>query len=390
MTDRSSSAEGQYLGYSLQLGRLLALLLEGQESAAVTLEYLGDVSVESDGSLSKIEEHKSRTSRANPIADRAIDLWKTLRNWMDVVDGRPDLEETEFHLHINRSFPSNFATKFHDASEPSEIHDLVNEVFEFFAGAPPRESLRKFVDPVLDQSRRTTLYKILQTFRLSHGSGSSKNDLLDLLRRTVVPEEHLTDVLQALLGWLKLVTDTQLEQSEAAVVSVVDFHAELTATVRRLDRRTVLNSYSLAPTEPEVERELQSRTFVRQLDLVDETDVVKLSAVRDYLKARADRVQWAVRSLVHRLDFEDLESDLEAVWSNKKTIVSIRDGNLSEVEQGRLLLHECLQHRCRLQGMETPSYFAAGSFHSLADEQTVGWHPRYPEMLTSPSVLEDS
>ena len=167
MADRSSSAEGQYLGYSLQLGRLLALLLEGRESTAVTLEHLGDVSVETEGSLSRIEEHKSRTSRANPISDRAIDLWKTLRNWMDLVKGGLDPDETEFHLHINRYSPSNFATKFHNASDPSEFHDLVSDVVEFFDKEPPGEILGKFVGPVLDQSRRTTLYKILQAFQLS-------------------------------------------------------------------------------------------------------------------------------------------------------------------------------------------------------------------------------
>lgn len=383
MTDRSSSAEGQYLGYSLQLGRLVALLLEGRESAAVSLEHLGDVSVESDGRVLIVEEHKSRTSRANPIADRAIDLWKTFRNWMDLVDGHPDLGETEFHLHTSRSFSANFATKFHDAKELSDIHEVVTEVARSFAATPPGENLRKFVEPVLDPSRRTTFYKILRNFHLSHGSGSSKNDLLTLLRHTAVPKEHLMDVLQLLIGWVKLVTDTQLEQNEAAVVSVAEFQAELVATVRKLDQRTVLNSYSLAPTEPEVEQELRSRTFVRQLDLVDETDIEKVRAVRHYLKARADGVEWAARSLVHRLDFEDLESDLESVWSNKKAIVSIRESNRPEAEQGRLLLHECLQHRCQLRGMATPSYFAAGSFHSLADEKTVGWHPRYPALLAS-------
>ena len=381
MADRSSSAEGQYLGYSLQLGRLLALLLEGRESTAVALEHLGDVSVESEGGLLRIEEHKSRTSQANPISDRAIDLWKTLKNWMDLVEGGRVPDETEFHLHINRHFSSNLATKFHKASDHLEVQDLVSSVVEHFEKSPPGEVLAKFVGPVLEQSRRSTLHKILQAFRLSHGSGSSKEDLLDLLRRTVVPEEHLTDVLQSLLGWLKLVTDTQLEQNQAAVVFVVDFRAELRATVRKLDRQTVLNSYSLAPTVPEVEKELQSRTFVRQLELVDEANILKLRAVRDYLKARADRIHWANRSLVHPSDFMDLESNLAAVWSSKRAIVSIRDDERPEADQGRLLLHECLQHRCQLQGRETPSYFTAGSFHSLADEQTVGWHPRYLEIL---------
>ncbi|MDE0260161.1 MAG: hypothetical protein OXR82_17470 [Gammaproteobacteria bacterium] len=390
MADRFSNAEGQYLGYSLQLGRLLALLLEGRESTAVALEHLGDVSMESDGSLSRIEEHKSRTSQANPISDRAVDLWKTLKNWMDLVEGGLVPDEIEFRMHINRNFSSNFATKFHEASDPLEVRALVNSVVEYFEKSPPGEVLARFVDPVLKQSRRHTLHKILQAFRLSHGSGSSREDLLDLLRRTVVPEEHLTDVLHSLLGWLKLVTDSQLEQNEAAVVFVVAFRAELRATVRKLDRQTVLNSYSLAPTAPEVKKELQSRTFVRQLELVDEADVLKLRAVRDFLKARADRIHWANRSLVHRSDFVDLESSLEAVWSSKRAIVSIRDDGRPEADQGRLLLHECLQHRCRLHGRETPSYFTAGSFHSLADEQTVGWHPRYLEILALPSAAEET
>ena len=304
--------------------------------------------------------------------------------------GRSGTDETEFHLHINRPFSSNFATKFHEAADHLEVQGLVSSVVEYFEKSPPGEVLAKFVGPVLKQSRRNTLHKILQAFRLSLGSGSSREDLLGLLRRTVVPEEHLEDVLQSLLGWLKLVTDTQLEQNETAVVSVMDFRAELWAIVRKLDRQTVLNSYSLAPTVPQVKKELQSRTFVRQLELVDEVDVLKLRAVHDFLRARADRIHWANRSLVHRSDFVDLESSLEAVWSSKKAIVSIRDNDRPAADQGRLLLHECLQHRCQLQGRETPSYFTAGSFHSLADEQTVGWHPRYLEILALPSAGEEA
>jgi hypothetical protein len=38
-------------------------------------------------------------------------------------------------------------------------------------------------------------------------------------------------------------------------------------------------------------------------------------------------------------------------------------------------------HQQKLQGLEVPAFFTPGSFHALAEEKTVGWHPDYETLL---------
>jgi hypothetical protein len=197
----------------------------------------------------------------------------------------------------------------------------------------------------------------------------------------MVPTEHVEDVLRSLLGWLKERTDQALEQGHVAIISVAELHRELQAIVRKLDRAAILNSYSFSPTLQELDEAMRVRTFVRQLNLVSEPDESLLRAVSDFLRARSDRIEWARRALVHTSDLLELEADLTSVWDSKRTVVSLRDRAQPELDQGRLLLHECLQHRCRVQGLDTPSYFAAGSFHALADALAIGWHPRFRDLI---------
>lgn len=51
------------------------------------------------------------------------------------------------------------------------------------------------------------------------------------------------------------------------------------------------------------------------------------------------------------------------------------------MERGQLLLADCGTHQQRLQGLEVPAFFTPGSFHALAEEKTVGWHPEYEILL---------
>src|SRR5688572_19894521 len=79
-----ATAAGQALGYSLQFTRLTAMLLEAREGCSCSLEVLDDVAEEGTYGETKLAQTKSALT-ANPVADRAISLWKTLFNWLDLI-----------------------------------------------------------------------------------------------------------------------------------------------------------------------------------------------------------------------------------------------------------------------------------------------------------------
>jgi len=74
-----------------------------------------------DGSL-LAEEAKSRVGGGNPLSNRAVDLWKTLRKWIEAAEGgRPDPHRTTFQLYVSRAFDSDIATRFAEATPPDEV-----------------------------------------------------------------------------------------------------------------------------------------------------------------------------------------------------------------------------------------------------------------------------
>jgi ABC-3C protein len=64
--------------------------------------------------------------------------------------------------------------------------------------------------------------------------------------------------------------------------------------------------------------------------------------------------------------------------------------SLNGVEFGQLLLADCGTHQQKLQGLEVPAFFTPGSFHALAEEKTVGWHPEYETLLGTEGKDDDS
>jgi hypothetical protein len=83
-TKRKTEVPGQALGYSLQFTRLTHLLLQAPEGSFCSLELLDDVAQEDSSGGVKLVQSKSALT-ANPAADRAKSLWKTLANWVDLA-----------------------------------------------------------------------------------------------------------------------------------------------------------------------------------------------------------------------------------------------------------------------------------------------------------------
>ena len=384
----TTQAPGQYLGYSLQATRFLVRLLEADADWTVSLEVFEDVGVE-DPQGNRIAEQTKSSLEGNPVSDHSLGLWKTFSSWVSAVQcGELVPERTLFEIYVSSPKSGNIAESFSQAQSPTQALSMLRNVKAELWGATPEfrlrdevsESIRPYVTRVFTASE-DVVCRIIENFQLRSGSGSPQADLKALFGRLLVTDDIIDDLLKHAQGWVKETTDRLLELGKPASVTVEAFRNEVISYARRRDNRTILCTFASDPTSEDIEKDMQIRTYVRQLDIVDVQDGDKIAAVTDYLKASVDRTQWSDRGLVHSASFKDFEAGLCRTWGNCRNRTNLAHQALSDIERGKLLYYECASHRATLEGLEVPDHFTPGSFHALADGLDIGWHPHYTDLL---------
>ena len=123
---RRTEVPGQALGYALQYTRLTQLLLEAPAGSFCSMEYLDDVAQQHADKSTRLIQSKSALT-ANPVADRAKSLWKTLSNWTTLAtDSDYDLEKTVFEIYVSRPVRGQLVEAFANARTSAEARAASN------------------------------------------------------------------------------------------------------------------------------------------------------------------------------------------------------------------------------------------------------------------------
>lgn len=383
---KTSNAPGQLLGYSVQITRSVAHLLQAHEGQCVSVEHLDDVATVG-GKADIVEQDKSGISH-NPVTDRSVELWKTLHNWVRAIRSGALKANTKFVLYVAQNHHGGVIDRIHSVNNKADAHAVVQALRLQFWGKPPKHpkpklpsELAEHVNGVLKATDDVLGHLFVQLV-LENGSGSPNDDLEPLVAAKAISESKREQVLTHLLGWAKKMIDAQIAKKQPAILSFEDFHKQLVAAAKKFDRsESALASTPASISEAEVQKELRARTYVRQLEAVkfEEGDLVR--AVNDYLRSSVDRTNWSEQGDVLEGSFGEFEDGLERAWKSYKLRIEIEHKTTAEHDRGQLLFAHCCGSQLRLQGMDVPSHFVPGSFHTLADVLRVGWHPRYREML---------
>ena len=386
---KSSQAPGQLLGYSLQITECLRQLLVAPPGTTVSVEVFEDVGLTSASEQKTAIQTKSSLT-GNPIADRSIDLWKTLSNWIKAIKaGQLPVDGTSFRIHVfapkSGTIADSFAAAETDTAAEGAIAAARNELW----GAPPKfpkkadvtESLRPYLETFFTADK-TMLVQIVKHFELSFGSGVSRLDLEPLLANKWAPEEMLDHVLDKCLGWVKSQVDSALEKQQPAAITVDAFNRDIGAFISKLRFQNILSDFAGDPSLAEVELH-KLKMYVRQLELIETEEDEILAAINSYLRAAVNRTEWAKRGLVWENSFDQYEKSLCTLWKNTKKQHDLDHSAEAEEKRGQRLLVECMRQRKPLEGREVPDDFTPGSFHALADVLSVGWHPDYKSVLSA-------
>jgi hypothetical protein len=385
-----ATAAGQALGYSLQFTRLTAMLLEAPDGSSCSLEVLDDVAEQAPDGQIKLGQTKSALTD-NPVADRAISLWKTLFNWSQLIaTGLVDPTKTIFELYVSRQVSGEIIEAFHNSRSLPEAEAALNKAKQELWGNAPafakRESLAdglsRYANPIFEADQKL-LFPIILNLRLKCGSGSPQADIEAAIRRDPVSNARVFDIADKLCGWVKRTLDKQLEKGLPAVILRDDFHREYVSYVRSIDRDIILRSLAKNPSDAEKLERLPD-TFVQQLDLISMPYDEKLEAISDFLRACWDRAKWSEAGDVHESSFIELDENLNRTWRNHSRSTTVEAAGKPESERGQLLHARCMNHQAKVQGMEPPAHFVPGCFHRLADDLTIGWHPAYKTLVGKP------
>jgi hypothetical protein len=384
-----------YLGFSFQATRFLFHLLKADRGDVVCLEVFEDVGVEkADGT--KIAEQDKANVVSNPLSDRSEAFWKTIHNWIDAVrTGVLVVEKTSFVICAPRGKLGIIAESFHNARTAAEALAAIAAA-RHTLGIVPDVSTSTSEDglpsshivEVLSCPKELLAQVVVRT-SLETAIEDNSDKLRESFLAELVSEEACDDVIRWAHGWVKTRLDSLVALRQPARVLQDEFHDALLNYVRAHDRLEILRSFAGTPDEAEVVAEMAFRDYVRQLRLIEMDDVDILAAVNDYLQAASDRVAWSERGLIDESSLDRLADELVTTWRNKKRRVNLGHSDKPDRDQGQMLYLDCIEHKGRLDTFDTPEHFVRGSWHALADDRSIGWHPHYETTLDSVALRVD-
>lgn len=386
------SAAPSAAGYLYQARLALALCLRyvnGETSVEVGIERLDDVSFESNGTALELLQAKHHIDRVASLSDRSVDLWKTIRVWSEaaakdptlpartrlalVTTGRAPAESAASMLRATGSYAAGHARNPKDATallvavaEEGGNQELKAAYAAFLAlSSTMRISLLSTVEVLDDQPLLSDLGEVIET---------------EL--RLIAPRGKASVARELLEGWWWPKVCVALMQNPVTPISVLEVEAKLDDIRDSLKRDAlVADQEHVDPPADEI-ADYEGRPFVRQLKVVGIGGNRIEYAKRDYYRAFTQRSKWVREHLVFDGEIAKYEVTLIEEWQPRfqqmRDKVAAEQGSDAALRQAGQELYAWVEADARFPFRSvTHRFLTVGSYHMLANDLRVGWHPDY-------------
>jgi hypothetical protein len=375
----SENASGQLLGYTIQYPRALCHLLRAAPGDAVCIEVHGDVAtIHSDGTI-EAEEDKSSIN-SNPVTDKSSDLWKTLYNWVISINNNElNPQKTTFILYRNKSGREGIVNYFDKAVTRADAQTAIDNAKKKIGEIKEDHAIWSYYKCVIfDYPER--LIDVIVNFRLETGFGAGFHDVEAEVRAKLVPANQVPFLASSISGWLVRKIAECISANQQAKITWEDFDSAFTNLFCRV-RRLELIDFTLdaPPSNFDIDSHLALRPiYLRQVELVNGAEDELIEAVTNFLRAKINRDKWIEADVIDERLASDFENKLLSYWKNTKVRIGITNRGLSNEDLGKLLLVDCMVRSETIQGESLPASTIAGTYHALANEPIIGWHPEWP------------
>lgn len=385
------SAADPALGYLYQIRSALLWALQRLKLSSeflVSIETLDDVAFEAtDATPAELLQTKHHRTGAASLSDMSTDLWKTLRVWFEghergIIQANTSLVLVTTALAPEGSIAALLRTDHRDVGAAMRALDLVPGSSTNQANTAGYEAYLR-----VPSAQRLALLE-----RVTILDGSPVIEALDSeLKKEVFWAAGKKDheaFLERLEGWWLRRVLKQLTNSPKDRIGSVELEAAMGELREQFKQESLpidddLLEFSL---DDATRAAHDTSTFVRQLELVKAGKRRVAAAIRDYYRAFEQRSRWLRLELVVDLELSKYEKRLVEEW--ELVFDGMRDELGDEATDDAMVtaargivLKWAERAQYPIRASVTEPFICRGSFHILADEARIGWHPEFRDRL---------
>jgi hypothetical protein len=347
----------------------------------ISIEKFDDIAFETNGDAVALIQTKHHIKGTGNLTDASVDLWKTLGIWAGFVLADAETPfQTRFMLLTTAKAPAGSAASLlcAGARDENTAHSLLLKVANTSTNTTNKDSYLAFRK--LPEPARKNLLKAITVLDASPDIHDVREDICEKLR-FAVPRNMISILVERLEGWwfamvIKAMTGTATAIPVTAIENKVD-------ELRESFKRDALPVDFADKTPPAaVVAALDKRPFVQQLRLIDIGERRVEFAIRDYYRASEQRSKWAREDLLIDGELEVYERRLVEAWEPRyegmKEAIKLGSPSEAKINAGQELFTWAEVEADFPLRTVGERFLCHGSFHILANQCKVGWHPDYP------------
>ncbi|WP_316812572.1 ABC-three component system protein [Pedobacter heparinus] len=398
------SADGSFLGFLYQIERAMEWLSSSNLEAVVGVEVDDDITVKlsaGDNIQTIYEQSKHSISKKIPYSDNSEDVWKTLSIWVEAVQsGRFNVKHSIFSFLSNKKIPSNRLIVMLDRERLNNpenlgqanqsIRALAQNLIER-AGKLPK-SLKKYGQVILECPLEMLIQIVdkitIMDMHYTHNSHNAKLKLRNNLSMSEdIPFDHM---YKALFGYVADTLIMQWRDRQPGWISVKAFNQQYTQLLTDFKKKSFFEQTvdSLPVGNMDIERN-RGKLFVEQLGYIGCNEEEIIEAIHDFVRAASERSRFANDGEISEQKFNNYFDDLISHWKSISRPIFKFAQDKDHKKVGYEVYYKSLLYKGRLNNYEPEqSYTHKGSYHYLADETQLGWHPNWKSLIDKPDEIK--
>lgn len=388
-----TSASDKSIGFDYQFYYFMYLILDLRHSEKIAIEIKDDIHIErQNGDLILIQtKHTTQTNQDSTsinLTERDSDLWKTLSNWLKVINEQIDkkvfLKTTTFQLISNKSLSSNL---FFVNIQKLLNSDITTKDFKTYL----QELIDKGTDTTINgyiKSLKNLNNDLLYTFLKKLEFKLNEDNIIEKIKERILEKilfkERVDDVFNDLYSELKTKEYLDVKEGEKKDLSFEDFVNNFRKCFKKglNDKLPIRNFDIQTPTQIDNQKFILQLVDIGDISSTDKDEMLEYTIQMFQLFNNLKK--WEEDGDLVNHEIELFHKQSMTIWKNsfkekfRQIKVKIESNTSVDDSEIKYKALECLDEmrKAILKIDETflSVELSNGHFYHLTNNEQIGWH----------------